>query len=143
MGRQTNDRMGPVTQSWEHPWKSKTFKIEARQPLHQPADSHRTPAAWGGSGKRQGRLRSSILPVSSFSPPKTASKALDDMPQDSGLYWLQLTDHHHLIHPLPAQSLQCFPTVFRVRKFEFLRMTLKAPQIWLLHTFSTFPPKNF
>ena len=43
--------------------------------------------------------------------------------------------YHHLIPPLSALSLQFFPTVFRARKFKFLRNTPKVPQTWLLHTF--------
>ena len=125
---------------WHSPWNilgySETFKIEATA----PASWLRSPSCslwrlWKETNALRGGLRPEILPVVSFSPPKTASRASDYMPRDSDLSAPACSAYHHLIPPLSALSLQCFPTVFRVRKFKFLRKTLKAPQIWLLHTF--------
>lgn len=118
---------------------SETFKIEARQPLHQPADSGLPPAACGRSGKRW-------MPWEEVSGSRYFlwfHSLLQKPPAELGLHAPRFRSlsasacsaHHHFIPPLSALSLQCFPTVFRLRKFKFLRKTLKAPQIWLLHTF--------
>lgn len=85
MGRWLNDWTGPTIQSWEHP---RLFKLKPGSHCASswlPSPSRNLQRLWEEGTVLRGSLRFSIIPVVSFSPPKTTSKALDYMLWDAEL----------------------------------------------------------
>ena len=82
-------------------------------------------------------------PVVSFSPWNPPAVLQTTSPQIQVSLGSYCSAYHHLIPPLSGLSPQWFPTVFRARKFKFLRKIPRVPQIWLLHNlFLLFPTRN-
>lgn len=138
MGRQTHDWRDPVTQSWEY-LRLLKLKPGSHCASQLMSNSLLQPVGrlWKEVNSQRGSLRFSILLVVSFSPPKTTSKALDYMPQDSDLSCSS--------SPCPPSSDTLFLSkpsklsyYLQGENFWILHDDTWAPSIWLPRTFSAF-----
>lgn len=136
--------MDTVTQSLEHPWTRwdfKNLKLGSHCSSQLTPISYLQPAEVLEKGKCPKRKPCILDASCCFSP---SSKNCQQSFRPHALRFRSLLALALLtiiwFHPRLDQSLQCFLTVFRVKKFKFCRMTLKVPKFVLRILFLHFPP---